>query len=171
MMTLTDVYCLFNRARATNLISPEDLLKSLEWMEKLKLGMSKRVFEESGVVVIQDDSFDDELMARKLADLASESLHGEKILGNQMNDVQSGSLGPGDRIMPAKGVFVGGITALDVSKALKFSALLANEQLLSAERMGWLCRDSTIEGIRFFPNCFSSGDFSIFARFSSTAVR
>ena len=28
------------------------------------------------------------------------------------------------------------------------------EQLLSAEQMGWLCRDSTIEGVRYFPNLF-----------------
>jgi hypothetical protein len=26
VMTLTDVYCLFNRARGTNLISPDDIL-------------------------------------------------------------------------------------------------------------------------------------------------
>ncbi|KAL7461571.1 hypothetical protein ACHAXS_001989, partial [Conticribra weissflogii] len=171
MMTLTDVYCLFNRARGTNLISPEDLLKSLDWMQKLKLGMSKRVFEKSGVVVIQDDSFDDEVMAKKLAALASESLNGDGVLNNEPNDKAGSSLGESAMKIASRGVFVGGITALDVSKSLKISAMLANEQLLSAEQMGWLCRDSTIEGIRFFPNCFSSGDFSSFGRFPSKAVR
>ena len=52
----------------------------------------------------------------------------------------------------------GGITVIDVSRTLKISALLANEQLQSAEQMGWLCRDSTIEGIRYFPNLFQSAD-------------
>ena len=44
MMTLTDVYCLFNRARGTNMISPEDLLRALDLMGELRLGMSKRAF-------------------------------------------------------------------------------------------------------------------------------
>lgn len=127
MMTLTDVYCLFNRARGTNMISPDDLLKALDLMKDLGLGMSRRSFK-SGVVVIQDDAFDDGVMAKKLANLASSSM-------KQQTDV-------------------GGITVIDVSKTLKIPALLANEQLQSAEQMGWLCRDSTIEGIRYFPNLF-----------------
>ena len=138
MMTLTDVYCLFNRARGTNMISPEDLLKALDLMKELNLGVSKRSFA-SGVVVIQDDAFDDEIMAKKLADLASASID------NRSN-------GPEPSI--------GGITVMDVCRALKTSALLANEQLRSAEQMEWLCRDSTIEGARFFPNLFKTGDFS-----------
>lgn len=134
MMTLTDVYCLFNRARGTNMISPNDLLKALDLMKELGLGMSKRSFK-SGVLVIQDDAFDDEVMAKKLTDLASSSME------------QRGSLAT-----------FGGITVIDVSRTLKISALLANEQLQSAEQMGWLCRDSTIEGIRYFPNLFQSAD-------------
>ena len=38
MITLVDVYCLFNRARGTNLISPEDLLSAAPLMKKLELG-------------------------------------------------------------------------------------------------------------------------------------
>ena len=137
MMTLTDVYCLFNRARGTNMISPEDLLKAIDLMEELKLGLSKRMFA-SGVAVIQDDSFDEKTMAKFLTDLATDSL---KPSGNR-----------------------GGITAMDASRALKISVLLVNEHLLSAEKNGCLCRDVTIEGVRFFPNLFRTGDFSIFAK-------
>lgn len=129
MMTLTDVYCLFNRARGTNMIAPEDLLKALHWMKELNLGMSKREFP-SGVVVIQDDSFDDDVMAENLKKLAFDS-EGK-----------------------------GGMMALDVSRSLKVSAMLATEQLLNAERMGYLCRDVTLEGMRFFPNRFETGIFS-----------
>ena len=143
MMTLTDAYCLFNRARGTNLISPEDLLKALDLMKELNLGISKRSFA-SGVVVIQDDKFDDELMGKKLAELASSSM-----LRRRRNDSDTTEES------------VGGITATDVCRALKTTALLANEHLLSAEQSGWLCRDTTIEGVRFFPNLFDSGDFSL----------
>ena len=141
MMTLTDVYCLFNRARGTNMISPDDLQKSLDLMKDLGLGMSKRSFN-SGVLVIQDDAFDDKVMAKKLADLASSSI-------KQKADTQS-SLGSAGTTL----TYVGGITVIDVSRTLKMPALLANEHLQSAEQMGWLCRDSTIEGIRYFPNLF-----------------
>jgi ESCRT-II complex subunit VPS36 len=137
MMTLTDVYCLFNRARGTNMISPEDLLKAIELMKELNLGLSKRTFA-SGVVVLQDDAFDDESMAKRLTDLATESIRPKQKLNS-----------------------AGGITAMDASRSLKISALLANEHLLSAERMGNLCRDVTLEGVRFFPNLFMTGDFTI----------
>jgi len=143
MMTLTDVYCLFNRARGTNLISPEDLLKALDLMKELGLGMSKRSFK-SGVLVVQDDAFDDEVMAKKLANLASSSI-------KQKVDTQP-ALGLAGTTLTD----VGGITVIDVSRTLKMPALLANEQLQSAEQMGWLCRDETIEGIRYFPNLFQS---------------
>ena len=85
------------------------------------------------------DAFDDEVMAKKLADLASSSMNAES--GTDST--------------------VGGVTVTDVCRAFKTSALLANEQLLSAEQMGWLCRDATIEGVRFFPNLFSTGDFTL----------
>jgi len=143
MMTLTDVYCLFNRARGTNLISPEDLLKALGLMKELGLGMSMRSFN-SGVLVIQDDAFDDEVMARKLTDLASSAMKHKSD-----TNVPLGQTG-------TTLTDVGGITVIDVSRALKMPALLANEQLQSAEQMGWLCRDETIEGIRYFPNLFQS---------------
>ncbi|KAL3797898.1 hypothetical protein ACHAWO_009771 [Cyclotella atomus] len=135
MMTLTDVYCLFNRARGSNMISPEDLLKAVDIMKELNLGLSKRTFD-SGIVVIQEDAFDDESMARQLADLALDSM---KLLHR----------GSG-----------GGITAMDVSRSLKISVLLANEHLMCVEQMGWICRDVTLEGVRFFPNLFVSGDYS-----------
>ncbi|KAL7481926.1 hypothetical protein ACHAW6_007604 [Cyclotella cf. meneghiniana] len=151
MMTLTDVYCLFNRARATNMISPDDLLKASDLMKELHLGLSKRVFA-SGVAVIQDDAFDDETMAKRLAGLATQS-------------IKSQSATPRES--------VGGITAMDVSRALKISALLAYEHLLSAEQRGWVCRDVTIEGIRFFPNLFITGDYSFYQpslRLSSISI-
>jgi ESCRT-II complex subunit VPS36 len=64
-MTLTDVYCLYNRARASNLISPEDLLQAVSYMPTLHLGMSQRLFP-SGLTVLQDDAVDDEKSAARL---------------------------------------------------------------------------------------------------------
>ena len=55
MMSLTDVYCLFNRARGSNLVSPEDLRAACELLgTELQVGLSMRTFP-SGVVVLQLD--------------------------------------------------------------------------------------------------------------------
>lgn len=120
-MTLTDVYCVYNRARGTNLISPEDLLTAIGYMSTLKLGISQREFP-SGLKVVQGADFSDEVMAEKLKNLSLEKGH---------------------------------LTSADASRDLHISALLANEQLLAAERMGYLCRDVTLETTRFYPNRFS----------------
>ena len=129
MMSLTDVYCLFNRARGSNLISPEDLLASCSLLgasDGITVGLSMRTFP-SGVVVLQLDDLaltpTNYEARRALIDLCSS----------------------GDN---------GGKTALEASHVLKLSPLLASEQLEEAERLGWLCRDVTLSTTRFFPNKF-----------------
>ena len=123
MMTLTDIYCLYNRARGSNMISPEDLLKAVDVMSTLNLPTSKRKFQ-SGLVVLQESTWSDEQMAKKLLDLISNT------------DAQTG------------------LSALDVNRALKISPLLANEHLHASEQLGYLCCDITLEGVKFFPNRF-----------------
>mmetsp|Transcript_19002 Transcript_19002/g.31515 ORF Transcript_19002/g.31515 Transcript_19002/m.31515 type:complete len:303 (+) Transcript_19002:1-909(+) len=122
VMTLTDVYCLFNRARGTNLISPDDMLHAASLLSELSLQMSLHTFP-SGVKVIQQDAFDDVTMATKLKQMASSS--------NQSC-----------------------LTSMQVSRDLHIPSLLAQEQLLAAERLGYLCRDVTLETTRFYPNRF-----------------
>lgn len=118
IMTLTDVYCLFNRARGTNLISPEDLRQACELLGDLNIGLSQRTFP-SGVIVLQLDNL----------------------------ALQSGNTGDSIvRLCPT--------TALEASHVLKLSPLLAMEQLEEAERMGLVCRDVTLEAVRFYPNKF-----------------
>ena len=116
MMSLTDVYCLFNRARGTNLLSPEDVKQSCAVLNDLNVGLSQRVFPDSGVIVIQYDK--------------------------QLQLTQNRIVG----MCP--------ITPLEASHQLKLSPLLALEQLEEAERLGWICRDVTLETIRFYPNKF-----------------
>jgi ESCRT-II complex subunit VPS36 len=116
MMSLTDVYCLFNRARGTNLLSPEDVQQSCAVLNELNLGLSQRVFPDSGVIVVQYD--------------------------RQLRMTENRIVG----MCPT--------TPLEASHVLKLSPLLALEQLEEAERLGWVCRDVTLETIRFYPNKF-----------------
>jgi len=74
MITLHDLYCLYNRARGTELVSPDDLLKACSLLNKLRLGMSLRVFS-SGVKVVQSDLHDDSQMSDMLAIMAEENTY------------------------------------------------------------------------------------------------
>jgi len=145
IMTLTDVYCLFNRARGTNMISPEELLDAVKLVEVLGLGLKLREFDESGVVVIQEAGFDDSVMAEKIIEYIDGAEEEEK---EKMSDDDGGN----------SNTYVG-VTALEAGRILKISALLANEILLGAEREGVLCRDVTISAQRFYRNMFTSSHF------------
>lgn len=122
IMSLTDVYCLFNRARGTNLISPEDLRQACGLLGELNVGLSQRTFP-SGVIVVQLDA------------MALDASHPER--AQRLVDL----------CRPAT-------TALEASHILNMSPLLAMEQLEEAERLGMLCRDVTLETVRFYPNKF-----------------
>jgi ESCRT-II complex subunit VPS36 len=69
MMTLHDTFCLFNRARGTALISPEDLLDACKVLESLQLGMRLRRFP-SGVSVVEAQDFSEQQVSERLRALA-----------------------------------------------------------------------------------------------------
>uniref|UniRef100_A0A1A8U7B8 Vacuolar protein-sorting-associated protein 36 n=1 Tax=Nothobranchius furzeri TaxID=105023 RepID=A0A1A8U7B8_NOTFU len=120
MMALTEVYCLVNRARGMELLSPEDLLNACKMLESMRLPLRLRVFD-SGVMVVQLQSHSEEEMIASALD----------------NVLEKGSL-----------------TAEEFAKLLGLSVLLSKERLLLAEKVGHLCRDDSVEGLRFYPNRF-----------------
>jgi len=121
VIALTDLYCLFNRARGTALISPEDLHRACVLFEQLNLPVRLRKFE-SGVLVVQSASFNDEEIAKSITNLV------------RVN---------------------GPTSAFEVAKNKNISLQLATEQLLTAEKLGVVCRDDTFEGIVFYLNFFN----------------
>ncbi|XP_020033977.1 vacuolar protein-sorting-associated protein 36 isoform X3 [Castor canadensis] len=120
IMSLTEVYCLVNRARGMELLSPEDLVNSCKMLEALKLPLRLRVFD-SGVMVIELQSHKEEEMVASALETVSEK---------------------------------GSLTSEEFAKLVGMSVLLAKERLLLAEKMGHLCRDDSVEGLRFYPNLF-----------------
>ncbi len=46
------------------------------------------------------------------------------------------------------------LTPEELSKIAGIAVVLARERLLAAESIGKLCRDDTVEGLRFYPNLF-----------------
>jgi ESCRT-II complex subunit VPS36 len=48
----------------------------------------------------------------------------------------------------------GCLTAEELSRRAGLAVVLAKERLLAAERCGRICRDDSVEGIKFYPNLF-----------------
>lgn len=69
MMTLTDVYCIFCRARGTEMISPEDLLRAADLFPQQRIPFRLRKFTHSGVLVIQDESYSDAAICKTIVGL------------------------------------------------------------------------------------------------------
>jgi ESCRT-II complex subunit VPS36 len=59
MMQLPDVYCLFNRARGTELISPDDLLAAVKLFPSIGVALAFQQFP-SGVLVVQSGTHTDD---------------------------------------------------------------------------------------------------------------
>ncbi|CDS03037.1 hypothetical protein LRAMOSA00439 [Lichtheimia ramosa] len=71
MKPLTDLYCVFNRARGVAFISPEDLYKAAMQFEVLQLPFRMRQFP-SGLLVVQSLYMDDERAAQRVLDRIKE---------------------------------------------------------------------------------------------------
>ena len=44
MATITDIYCIYNRMRSMELVSPDDLLQAVHEIQNLRLGFCLRIF-------------------------------------------------------------------------------------------------------------------------------
>ncbi|KAK1315576.1 Vacuolar protein sorting-associated protein 36 [Acorus calamus] len=128
MIALIDAYCLFNRARGTELISPEDMLRSCSIWEKFDVPVMLRKFD-SGVMVIQNKTHSDEEVFSRIKSMASKP-----------NALRTG------------------ISPSDAAMTLGIAPALAKEHLLTAESKGLLCRDISPEGFRFYVNVFPDLD-------------
>ncbi|KAG0243626.1 hypothetical protein BGW41_001837 [Actinomortierella wolfii] len=124
MLSLTDTYCVFNRARGVELVSPKDLHSACLLFAELNLPLRLRKFD-SGLLAIQT-------LARHNDDEVAASL---------LKTVQE--LPPGM-----------GITAIELARIMQISVALAQDQLLMTEGKGLLCRDESVEGLRFYDNIF-----------------
>ncbi|ESR58928.1 vacuolar protein sorting-associated protein 36 [Citrus sinensis] len=125
MINLIDVYCLFNRARGTALISPDDLSQACSLWEKFDVPVMLRKFD-SGVMAIQSKSHSDEEVFGRLRALVTKP----EALRH-------------------------GISASDAAMTLGIAPAMAKEHLLTAEGKGLLCRDISPDGFRFYINLFS----------------
>lgn len=126
VITLVDLWAVFNRARGIELISPSDLEKAARLFEKLKLPVRLRKFR-SGLLVVQEARSTDAETIRRILEWMED--HG------------------GDR-------WGKGVTASEAAERFGWSVGVASEELEMAEEKGALCREVGVEGVRFWMNWF-----------------
>jgi len=118
MMSLTDIYCIFNRARGVALISPNDLYKACSLFERLNLPFRLRKYE-SGLLVVQSVAYSDDQIAQRILECIRSK---------------------------------GSLSAIELASIEQKSVVLVNEQLQMVETKGLICRDESVEGIRYYDN-------------------
>ncbi|KAL5176706.1 Vacuolar protein sorting-associated protein 36 [Glycine soja] len=162
IINLIDIYCLFNRARGTELISPDDLLQACSLWEKFDVQVVLRKFD-SGVMVIQTKSHsDEEAQLPELEHEQRKSKHEDHLWTESLKGIsRRGYTRVENQVFNKVKMLVlkpdalrAGISASDAARTLGVAPAMAKEHLLSAESKGLLCRDISPDGFRFYINLF-----------------
>ena len=69
---LVDLYCLYNRARGTDLVSPEDLNVACASLNDISQKYMLKTYTKSGIKTIQLKSFNEKTYFEKLANILCE---------------------------------------------------------------------------------------------------
>ncbi|RDW80590.1 hypothetical protein BP5796_05288 [Coleophoma crateriformis] len=136
IISLVDLWAVFNRARGgVELVSPTDFEKAARLWGKLKLPVRLRQFK-SGVLVVQgSDRTDEKTIKTLLAWL--KDLH---------------AFPPDEELSWDWQMFGRGVTAQDTAERFGWSLGVAEEELEMAEEKGALCREESIEGLKYWEN-------------------
>lgn len=136
IISLVDLWAMFNRARGgVELVSPLDFEKAAQLWEKLKFPVRLRKFK-SGVLVVQGSDRTDEKTIKALLIWLGD-LH---------------SFPPEKDVSWNWQMFGMGVTAQDAAERFGWSIGVAEEELEMAEEKGALCREESIEGLKYWEN-------------------
>lgn len=136
IMTLVDLWAVFNRARGgVELVSPTDFEKAARMWDTLKLPVRLRKFK-SGLLVVQGrDRTDDKTITSLLTWL--KEFH---------------QASPTEEATWNWQAFGRGVTAQETAERFGWSLGVATEELEMAEEAGALCREQGIDGLKFWEN-------------------
>ncbi|KXS19185.1 Vps36-domain-containing protein [Gonapodya prolifera JEL478] len=145
MLPLTEVYTLITRARANNLVSPDDLAKSCTLMDGMGLPYIMRKFR-SGLLCLCERGLNDDQIAARVARVCKEftddSLRTSGDRGLHFTGtIRSGPYGVGP-------------TVVQIAQACDVSVLLATDWVDVSEGRGVVVRDESWDGTRYFLNVF-----------------
>lgn len=136
-MSLADLWATFNRSQdGVQLVSPSDFFKAAGQWAVLGLPVRLRQFK-SGILAVQRSDANDERTVEQI----------KKWL-------ESLRTSPPDHYDWDWTHYGCGVTAQDAAKKFGWSLGIATEELEMAEERGALCRDQSIEGLKFWLNFF-----------------
>ena len=127
IITLMDLFCIYNRARGTDPISPQDLYSACVALPKVTSDFEIYTFP-SGVEAVRSKQFSN-----------------EEVVGQMQKLVERGGVDPDD---------LRSYTANEFAEELGLSVFLVDEILAIGLRSGALCLDSSVEGEKYFANLF-----------------
>ncbi|KAL5601090.1 hypothetical protein BROUX41_005917 [Berkeleyomyces rouxiae] len=140
VISLVDLWAMFNRARGgVELVSPNDFEMAARLFQKLHLPVRLRTFK-SGVLVVQGKDRTDDSIIRALLEWL-EDLH---------------QFPPDKEVCWDWHEFGRGITAQNAAERFGWSMGVAEEELDMAEQKGVLCREESIEGLKYWKNHIGS---------------
>jgi ESCRT-II complex subunit VPS36 len=142
LITLPDLFCLVNKLHGTELVSPQDLLQASQYIESLDLGIKLRIFEHSQVKALQ--------LVPKGREKKEGGADDNIYVGKVMSIMESNENALSD-----------GITIHELMQSLNSSFVIVKELLKIMEERQILCRDESIEGVRYFPNLFTKFSVSL----------
>ena len=141
-MSLVDLWAIFNRARnGVELVSPAEFHKAAEVCERLGLPIKLRRFK-SGLLVVQQRNASDERTIRHIKAWL------ETLKTPEPHIVESWD----------RSAFGIGVTAQQAAARFGWSLGVASEELEMAEERGALCREDSVEGLRFWLNFLLEDD-------------
>ena len=147
IMSLVDLWAVFHRASdVVEMIYPAEFEKAAEMWEKLGLPVRLRKFRKGLLIVQRHDWTDEKCIAQLL---------------RWLQDLNSLSMPENNH-----GDFGKGVTAQEAAARFGWSVGVASEELEMAEEKGVLCREESIEGLRFWENCLTEG-IGMDSRFNS----
>ncbi|KAJ3200788.1 hypothetical protein HDU82_008614 [Entophlyctis luteolus] len=157
MIALTELYCVFNRARgAAALVSPRDLLASVQQLARLGLPFRVRTFGSSSS---SSSSSSDAARGLSVVVPAAAALGDDAAIAARVRAccAAAAAARAARRAAdaPPSWTWGPGIGPADVAASESVSGALAKELLLIAEKQGVVCRDDSVEGLRFYENIFA----------------
>lgn len=136
IMSLVDLWALFNKSRnGVELISPSDFHKATQKWEQLGLPVRLRRFK-SGLLAVQRYDWNDQSVMNQLRTWL----------------VEMKNIPPEIELTWDWARFGYGVTAQDAVQRFGWSLGVAVEELEMAEEKGLLCREESVEGLKFWLN-------------------
>ena len=130
-LLLSDVFCIVNRIKGIDLISPEDTLKFVSTMVKKHNSQCKLIKYDTGAMALEFINYTSGSVNNSIEKYFDQAMF---VVGDDFEFDY--------------------LTAEILNRYYKIPILVATERLKQAEKEGFLCIDYSIEGLRYFRNLF-----------------